>query len=205
MTTVVLGRIHALMMTSNVWRSNWRQVQDRCPQFPLNINKDPRCRAQPAAICGSSYHLFPHIYHAPLHKKSCKQQLKMKYDIALRQNWNQSATVWWSTQSSARHWRVKERHLILNKSTDNMREPHTETNQLAVIDKVLSQSGTQLCVPSVAVQSRQMDFHGLHERLPWLFQHSCLIWTQIILVIRQRLEKYSSYIMVHWTGHRASV
>jgi len=77
---------------------------------------------------------------------------------------------------------------------------HTQINQLALTDKVLSQSGTQLCVPSVAVQSWQMDFHGLHERLPWLFQHSCLIWTQIILVMHQRLEEYPSYIMVQWTA-----
>ena len=34
--------------------------------------------------------------------------------------------------------------------------------------KILSQPGIQLCVASVAVQSWQTDFHGLHKRLPWL-------------------------------------
>ena len=30
--------------------SDQRQVQDKCPQFPLNINKDLRCHAQPDTI-----------------------------------------------------------------------------------------------------------------------------------------------------------
>jgi len=41
-------------------------------------------------------------------KKSCKEHFKMKFDIALQQNYNQSATVWWSKQSSAQNWRVIE-------------------------------------------------------------------------------------------------
>ena len=122
MATVVLGRIHALMMASNVWRSNWRQVKDRCPQFPLNSNKDPCCRAQPAEPAITYFHIFTISTPPPRHKKSCKEQLKMKYDFALRQNCDQSATVSWSTKSSARHCRVKERRLTLNKSTDNNRE-----------------------------------------------------------------------------------
>jgi hypothetical protein len=48
--TVVLGRIHTLMMASNVWQSDQQQVQDRCPQFLLDINKDPCCRMQPDSI-----------------------------------------------------------------------------------------------------------------------------------------------------------
>jgi hypothetical protein len=83
--------------------------------------------------------------------------------------------------------------------------PDTQINQLAVTAKTISQPGIQLCVASVAVQSWQTDCQGLHERLVWLVQPSCLIWTQIILVTRQRLEKYSSYIMGQWTGHNASV
>jgi hypothetical protein len=66
---------------------------------------------------------------------------------------------------------------------------HTEINQLAVTAKIISQPGIQLRVASAAVLSWQTDFHGLHERLPWLVQHSCLISTQIILVIHQRLKK----------------
>ena len=126
MATVVLGRIRALMMASNVWWSDWRQVKDRCPQFPLDINKDQCCHAQTDSITLWSAEaaiytsLTPPTNH---HKKSCKEQLKMKYDIALQQNCDQSATVWWSTRSSARQWRVKERRLTLNKSTDNNREP----------------------------------------------------------------------------------
>lgn len=33
---------------------------------------------------------------------------------------------------------------------------------------------------SLSVQSQQTNFHGLQERLPWLVQNSCLIWTHII-------------------------
>jgi hypothetical protein len=32
------------------------------------------------------------------HKKNCKEQLKIEFDIALQQNCDQSARVWWSTQ-----------------------------------------------------------------------------------------------------------
>jgi hypothetical protein len=31
-------------------QSDQQQVQDRCPQFPLNANKDPRCHVQLATI-----------------------------------------------------------------------------------------------------------------------------------------------------------
>jgi len=64
--------------------------------------------------------------------------------------------------------------------------PYTKINQLAVTGKIVSQPGIQLCVASVAVH------------------HSCLIWTQIILVIHQRLQKYPSYIIVQWTSDPAS-
>jgi len=50
MATVVLGTIHALMMASNVWWSDRRQVKDKCPQFPLDNNKDPCCHAQTDSI-----------------------------------------------------------------------------------------------------------------------------------------------------------
>ena len=60
---------------------------------------------------------------------------------------------------------------------------HTQrTNQLAVTAKILSQSGIELCVASVAVQSWQTAFHGLHERLPCLFnihvssEHRSYLW-----------------------------
>jgi hypothetical protein len=70
---VVLGRTHALMMESNL------------PQLHFRLFK------QLSSI--STYLPLPTpINH---HKKSCKQQLKMKFGIALRQNCVQSATVWW--------------------------------------------------------------------------------------------------------------
>ena len=68
-------------------------------------------------------------------------------------------------------------HLLI----PHKQNPHTKINQLAVTAKILSQPGIQLCVAPVAVQSWQTAFHGLHERLPWLVQHSCPVWTQIIL------------------------
>jgi hypothetical protein len=48
----------------------------------------------------------------------------------------------------------------------NNQNPHKEINQIAVTAKILSQPGLQLCVASVAVQSWQTEFHGLHERFP---------------------------------------
>ena len=76
-----------------------------------------------------------------------------------------------------RNHHTRDFHLLIPPKSN----PHTEINQLAVPAKTLSQPGIQLCVASVAVQSWQTDFHGLHERLPWILQHSCLIWTQILL------------------------
>jgi len=103
MATVVLGRIRALMTASNVWWSDRRQVKDKCPQFPLNINKDPNCHVQTDSITlwSAETAIYTSLPPSNHHKKSCKEQLKMKYDIALRQNCDQSATVWWSTRSSA--------------------------------------------------------------------------------------------------------
>ena len=57
------------------------------------------------------------------HKESCNEQLKMKLDIVLQQNCDQSVTVWWPAQSSTRHWKIGEWHLTLNKSADNNRQP----------------------------------------------------------------------------------
>jgi len=45
----------------------------------------------------------------------------MKFDIALRQNCDQSVTVCWSIQSSAQHWRVEEWRLTWEKSVDSNR------------------------------------------------------------------------------------
>ena len=68
-------------------------------------------------------------------------------------------------------------HLLI----PHKQNPHTEINQLSATAKIFSQPGIQLCVASVAVQLWQTDCHGLHERLPWLVQHSCFNRTQIIL------------------------
>jgi hypothetical protein len=67
--------------------------------------------------------------------------------------------------------------------------PHTEINQLPVTTKILSQPGIQLCVAFVGVQLWQTDWHGLHESLPWLVQHSGLIWTKSIHLICQIFKK----------------
>jgi hypothetical protein len=82
---------------------------------------------------------------------------------------------------------------------------HTQrsTNLLQLLRKFHSPAYS-VCVATVAVQSWQTDFHRLHERLPWLVQHSGLILIQVILEIHERLEKYSSYITVQWTSDPAS-
>ena len=56
-------------------------------------------------------------------KKSCKEQIKMNFNIALQQNCDQSATVLWSKRSSARNWRVRQLRLTWNKTTYGTREP----------------------------------------------------------------------------------
>ena len=55
--------------------------------------------------------------------------------------------------------------------------PHKQNpyTGIAITAMILLQPGIQLYVAAVAVQSWQTDFRGLHERLPWLVQHSCLI------------------------------
>jgi hypothetical protein len=57
-------------------------------------------------------------------------------------------------------------------ASDTVQTKSTQINQLPVTAKVFSQLGIQLCVAFVAVQSWQTECHGLHERLPWLVQHS---------------------------------
>jgi hypothetical protein len=64
--------------------------------------------------------------------------------------------------------------LILHKQN-----PRKEINQPAVTATISSHTAIQLCVASIDDQSLQTDSHGLHERLPWLVQHSGILWTQI--------------------------
>ena len=67
--------------------------------------------------------------------------------------------------------------------------PYTVINQLAVTAMRVSQPGVQMYVASVAVQSMQTGFRGLHERLLWLVHPSGLTWTHIMHVVRQKLQK----------------
>jgi len=53
--------------------------------------------------------------------------------------------------------------------------PQTEINQIVVTANILPKPSVQLCVPSAGVQSWQTELHGLHQRFPWLVQHSHLI------------------------------
>ena len=79
------------------WRamSQWsdkQQVQDRCPRFPLDTNKDPCCCTQPTTITLSPAEAAIIYFHnsATLPpppttiKISCKEQIKINFDIALR-------------------------------------------------------------------------------------------------------------------------
>jgi hypothetical protein len=110
LTIVVLGRIHTLTMVSNV--SAERSAKSSRQGFPIPAWHQQRPTLSRATFRNytfaswSSSQLFPQFCHAPLpnhHKKSCKEQLKMKFDIVLRQKCDQSATVWWSTQGSTWH------------------------------------------------------------------------------------------------------
>jgi hypothetical protein len=53
----------------------------------------------------------------PQKKKNYREELKMKSNIAPWYNGDQSVTIWWSTQSYVRHWRVRECRPSVNKST----------------------------------------------------------------------------------------
>ena len=75
------------------WLSYQQQVQDRSPWFPLDTNKDPRCRTQPAAITLSPaeaaliyFHKFAMLPPPTTIKK--KQQ--------------------WTTQNEVRHYLAAE-------------------------------------------------------------------------------------------------
>jgi hypothetical protein len=94
----MLGMIHALMRVSKVLAERSATGARQCPKFPLDTNKDPCCHAQPAAITlppAEAVLIYFHTFASPPtnhYKKSCKD-LKMKFDIALRQNCDQSASL----------------------------------------------------------------------------------------------------------------
>jgi hypothetical protein len=106
---VVLGRIHTLMMASNVlaeqsatgarWVSPIPALHQQRPMLSHATYRNYTFARW------SSYHLFPHFCHPPPPQpttKSCKEQLKMKFDIALQQNWNRQ----W--QSGGQHWVLQD-------------------------------------------------------------------------------------------------
>ena len=127
LTIVLPGSIHTLMMASNVsakWSATGaRQVSPDSRSIPTKTQAVARnlpqlhfrLPKQPSSVFTNLSRSSPPITT----KKSRNEQLKMKLDIVLRQNCDQSATVWWPTQSSTRHWRIGEWRLTLNKSTDN--------------------------------------------------------------------------------------
>ena len=79
--------------------SDERHVQDRCPRFPIDTNKNAQCRAQLAAITllpseASIIYIanFATLYQPPF-KNSCKGQIKMNLNTALQQNCDQSVSL----------------------------------------------------------------------------------------------------------------
>jgi hypothetical protein len=116
------------------WSDQWH-VRDRSPPFLLDTNKDPHWCTQHAATtfsCAEAdliyFHNFakfslpPFPYPNPP-KEKLYAKTQMKTNIDLWQNWDQSATIWWSTQCSAWYWWGRKWHLTLNESTDNNRKP----------------------------------------------------------------------------------
>ena len=96
---------------------------------------------QPAAITFSPAEAAINYFHnsATLPppttiKKSCKEQFKMKFDIVLQQNCDQSVKVRWSIRSSA-HWRIEEWCLTSNKSANS--------NKANLNDQVFSSNSWQ--------------------------------------------------------------
>jgi hypothetical protein len=126
---VVPGRIFALMIAGNVWAersaTRARQVSPN-PAWHQQKCKLSRATGRNYTFAfWSIYHIFPQLCHPcqPPFKNSCKGQIKMKLNIALQQNCDQSATVWWSKWSSAKQWRVGEWCLTWNTSAQSNREP----------------------------------------------------------------------------------
>jgi len=77
----------AMSQQSNQWL-----VQDRCSRFLLHTNKKSHCLAQTTAITFSPaeaaiiyFHNSATLPPPTTIKKSCKEQIKIKFDIALRQ------------------------------------------------------------------------------------------------------------------------
>ena len=86
---LVLGRIHALMMAMSQW-SDQRQAQDRCPNSCYTPTKTHTVvhnplqlhfclRKQPSSISKNLPCIPPTTINI-----SCKEHIKMKFDIALR-------------------------------------------------------------------------------------------------------------------------
>ena len=123
------GRIHALMMASNVSAERSATRARQVSPIPADTNKNAHCRAQlatithlPAEASIIYFNNFANPCQLPF-KNSCKGQIKMKLDIALQQNCDQWATVWWSKWSSAKNWRVGEWCLTWNASAQSNGEP----------------------------------------------------------------------------------
>ena len=120
---VVPGRIHALMMGSNVWvdRSATGVPNSRLTPTKTHTVTHNWPQLHFCLLRHLSYISITMQPQPPL--KNRKEQNKMKFDIALQQNCDQSAIVWWSKCRSARNWRVREWCLTWNESANNNREP----------------------------------------------------------------------------------
>jgi len=119
------SQVHALMMACCLSTA----ISHRCKTgLPNSCSIQPRPTLSHAA-CDNYYeaaftyfHNFANIHPQPP-KKSVWKEFKMKSEIHLRHSCYQSATVWWSTRSSACRWRVGEWRPIVNMSADNNRKP----------------------------------------------------------------------------------
>ena len=129
LTIVVPRWIHTLMMASNVLAERSGRGSRQVSPIPARYQHRPmlsranRCNyTSPDEAALIYFHNFA-TPHLPTNiRRAVKKQLKIKFDIALWQKCDQSRTVWWSTQSSAWHWRVGEWCLTLNKIGDDRKE-----------------------------------------------------------------------------------
>ena len=89
------------------------------------------------------------------------EKTQMKTDIALRQNCDQSAKVWWSTRRCAWHWWVREWCLTLNESSNNNRTP-TSTIKDVLLDWLVPFSSKPLFVTAYMMTNFAFDWWVHH-------------------------------------------
>jgi hypothetical protein len=112
-------------------------------------------------------------------KRKLYGKAKIKTDIALQQNCDQSAKIWWSTQSSTWHWWVREWRLTLNESADNNRKPTLIIRDIILGWLVLFARETFFCYRDTILKKQTNPIF----RKPPVDANSKFLWNTAIQII----------------------